>query len=109
VKKKIKSLQMPGPGALRHAPENNVVAWTGSELSPSRDTFGLFDKRTLEQKAEIKPAPGRTLANITFTRDGHYALAHLSEAKNEGTTIIVFDAATFKEIKRIQLEKSVDK
>ncbi|MGL5987243.1 MAG: cytochrome D1 domain-containing protein, partial [Burkholderiales bacterium] len=48
----------------------------------------------------------KTLAHIEFTRDGKYALASLWE--NDGA-LIVFDAATFKEVKRLPMSKPVGK
>lgn len=46
------------------------------------------------------------LAHIEFTRDGKYALASLWE--HDGA-LIVYDAATLKEVKRIPAKKPVGK
>jgi hypothetical protein len=59
--------------------------------------------------AQLRPAPGKTVAHIEFTRDGRYALASLWERKADGGAIIVFDAATLKEVKRIPMDKPVGK
>jgi hypothetical protein len=50
--------------------------------------------------------PGKTLAHIEFTKDGRYALASLWE--NDGA-LIVYDARTFKEVKRLPMSKPVGK
>jgi predicted Rdx family selenoprotein len=78
-------------------------------MSKAKDTLQVIDKRTLERVAEVKVAPGKTLAHIEFTRDGKYALASLWERKKDGGALVVFDAATFKEVKRIPMDKPVGK
>jgi hypothetical protein len=50
--------------------------------------------------------PGKTLAHIEFDRYGKYALASLWE---DDGALIVFDAATLKEVKRIPMRKPVGK
>ena len=54
----------------------------------------------------MRPVPGKTLGHIEFSRDGRYALASLWE---DDCAVIVFDAATFKEVKRIPMRKPVGK
>jgi hypothetical protein len=75
-------------------------------MSPARDTLSILDKRTLEAVATVRPEPGKTLAHIEFTRDGRYALASLWE--HDGA-LIVFDAATFEEVRRIPMRKPIGK
>ncbi len=75
-----------------------------SMLSPgARDTITIIDKRRLEAVAQVRE-PGRTLSHIEFTRDGRYALVSLSEMEG---ALIVYDAQTFKEIKRLPMSKPV--
>jgi hypothetical protein len=54
----------------------------------------------------LRPAPGRTVAHVEFTRDGRYALVSLWE--NDGA-LIVYDAATLEEVTRIPMRKPVGK
>jgi len=54
----------------------------------------------------LRPVPGKTRAHVEFTRDGRYALASLLE--NDGA-LIVFDARTLEEVKRIPMNKPVGK
>ena len=69
---------------------------------PARNMLTIIDKRTLEAVANVSEPPGQTLAHVEFTRDGRYALASLWE--NDGA-LIVYDAAAFKEIKRLPMKK----
>ncbi len=48
--------------------------------------------------------PGKTLAHIEFTKDGRYALASVWEMDG---AVVVFDAQTFKEVKRLPMSKPV--
>lgn len=107
--KTIKTLPTPGPGFFMRSHENTPYAWADAMMSKAKDTLQVIDKRTLEIVAQIKTDPGKTLAHIEFTRDGKYALASLWERKADGGALIVFDAETFKEIKRIPMDKPVGK
>ena len=108
--KTIKTIPTLGPGFFMRSHENTPYAWTDSMMSPkAKDTLQVIDKRTLERVADIRTDPGKTLAHVEFTRDGKYVLASLWERKADGGAIIVFDAATFKEVKRIPMDKPVGK
>ena len=98
-----------GPGFFMRSHEDSPYAWTDSMMSKAKDTLQVIDKATLQRIAEVKTDPGKTLAHIEFTRDGKYALASLWERKADGGAIIVFDARTFKEVKRIPMDKPVGK
>ena len=104
--KSVKSIQTPGPGFFMRSHENSPYAWVDSMMSPTaKDTLTIIDKRTLEPVAQVNE-PGRTLAHIEFTRDGRHALASVWEMDG---AIVVFDAATFKEVKRLPMSKPVGK
>ncbi|HTO50004.1 MAG TPA: cytochrome D1 domain-containing protein, partial [Burkholderiales bacterium] len=104
--KTIKQIPTPGPGFFMRSHEATAYAWVDSMMSPARDTLSILDKRTLEPVATLRPEPGKTLAHVEFTRDGRYALASLWE---QDGALIVFDAATFREVKRIPMKKPVGK
>jgi hypothetical protein len=50
----------------------------------------------------LRPAPGKTAAHTEFTRDGKYALVSIWEMDG---ALVVYDAATLKEIKRLPMKK----
>ncbi len=105
--KTIKQIPTPGPGFFMRSHENTPYAWVDSMMSPqSKNVLQVIDKKTLEKAGEVKVEPGRTLAHIEFDRYGKYALASLWE--NDGA-IIVYDAKTLKEVKRIPASKPVGK
>ena len=54
----------------------------------------------------MTPAPGKTAAHVEFDRHGRYALVSIWE--NDGA-IVVYDAATLEEVKRIAASKPVGK
>ena len=103
----VKQIATLGPGFFMRSHENTPYAWVDAMLSPTaRDTLLVIDKRTLEPVARVTAAAGKTLAHIEFTRDGRYALASLWEMDG---ALIVYDAATFKEVKRLPMSKPVGK
>lgn len=102
----IKTISTPGPGFFMRSHEKTPYAWTDSMMSPAaKDTLTIIDKATLEPVASVRE-PGRTLAHIEFTRDGRYALASVWEMDG---AIVVYDAATFQEVKRLPMSKPVGK
>jgi hypothetical protein len=104
--KLVRTIAVPGPGFFMRSHERTPYAWTDSMMSPSaKDTLTVIDKRTLEPVASVRE-PGRTLAHIEFTKDGRYALASVWEADG---ALVVYDAATFKEVKRLPMSKPVGK
>jgi len=103
----LRNIPTPGPGFFIRSHEASRYAWVDSMMSPkNRDTLTVIDKQTLEVVAQLRPEPGKTVAHIEFTADGTHALASLWE--NEGA-LIVFDARTLRELKRIPARKPVGK
>ena len=98
----IKRIPTLGPGFFMRSHENTPYAWTDNFMSPAKDTLQIIDKRTLEIVRSLTPSPGKTAAHVEFTRDGKYALVSLWETDG---ALIVYDAATLKEIKRIPMSK----
>ncbi|WP_293641875.1 nitrite reductase [Polaromonas sp.] len=104
--KVIKTIPTPGPGFFMRSHENSPYAWVDSMMSPGgKDTLTVIDKKSLEPVASVRE-PGRTLSHIEFTRDGRYALASLMEMDG---ALIVYDARTLKEVKRLPMSKPIGK
>ena len=108
--KTIAHIKTLGPGFFLRSHELSPYAWTDSMMSPKyRDTLQVIDKEKLEVVAQLTPEPGKTLAHVEFTRDGRYVLASLMEPIENGGALIIFDARTFKEVKRLPMNKPVGK
>lgn len=104
--KTVKTIPTPGPGFFMRSHEATRYAWADSMMSPTaKDTLTLIDKATLTPMATLRE-PGRTLAHTEFTKDGRYALVSVWETDG---AIIVFDAQTLKEVKRLPMSKPVGK
>lgn len=104
--KPVATIPTPGPGFFMRSHENTRYAWTDSMMSPTaKDTMTLIDKTTLQPVATVKE-PGKTLAHIEFTKDGKYALASVWEMDG---ALIVYDATTLQEVKRLPMSKPVGK
>jgi hypothetical protein len=102
----VATIPTPGPGFFMRSHEATHYAWTDSMMSPTaKDTLTLIDKATLKAVANVRE-PGKTLAHIEFTKDGRYALASVWEMDG---AIIVYDATTLKEVKRLPMSKPVGK
>jgi len=105
--KTVAEIPTLGPGYFLRSHEATPYAWVDSMIGPrGRDTLQVIDKDTLAVVARLTPVPGKTLAHVEFDRYGRYALASLWE---DDGALIVFDAKTLKEVKRIPMRKPVGK
>jgi hypothetical protein len=103
----IKRIPTLGPGFFLRSHAASPYAWLDAMLSPeSKDKVQILDKRSLEIVRTLQPAPGKTAAHVEFTRDGRYAI--LSVVADEGA-LVVYDAATFAEVKRLPARKPIGK
>jgi len=104
--KTVKQIQTLGPGFFLRSHENTPYAWVDALNSPHKDALQVIDKRTLEVVKTLRPEPGKSAAHVEFTRDGRYALVSLWEMDG---ALIVYDAATLEEVKRLPMCKPVGK
>ncbi|NUO88619.1 MAG: cytochrome C oxidase Cbb3, partial [Cupriavidus sp.] len=102
----VAAIPTNGPGFFLRSHEQSRYAWADAMMSPRRDTLQVIDKQTLQVAGSVTPSPGRTAAHVEFTRDGRYALVSLMERDG---AIVVYDAATLQEVKRIPMDKPIGK
>ncbi|SPA32940.1 C-type cytochrome [Cupriavidus taiwanensis] len=102
----VAAIPTNGPGFFLRSHENSRYAWADAMMSPRRDTLQVIDKQTLQVAGSVTPSPGRTAAHVEFTRDGRYALVSLMERDG---AIVVYDATTLQEVKRIPMDKPIGK
>jgi mono/diheme cytochrome c family protein/DNA-binding beta-propeller fold protein YncE len=100
--KVIKRIETLGPGFFLRSHEGTRYAWADNMMSPKKDTIDIIDKQKLAVVRTLTPAPGKTAAHVEFTRDGKYALVSIWEMDG---AVVVYDARTFKEIKRLPMKK----
>ncbi|UCH52727.1 MAG: c-type cytochrome [Pseudomonadota bacterium] len=100
--KTIKRIETLGPGFFMRSHEKTCCAWVDNFMSPRKDTIQVIDKKTLEVVKTLTPAPGKTAAHVEFTRDGKYALVSVWEMDG---ALVVYDATSFKEVKRLPMKK----
>jgi hypothetical protein len=98
----IKRIETLGPGFFMRSHENSPYAWVDVFFGPDRDAVHVIDKNSLEIIKTLRPAPGKTAAHVEFDRYGKYAL--LSIWDEEGA-VVVYDAKSLKEIKRLPMKK----
>ncbi len=100
--KTIKRIETLGPGFFMRSHENTPYAWVDVFFGPDKDAMQVIDKRTLRIVKTLRPEPGKTSAHVEFTKDGAYALVSIWDMDG---AVIVYDARTLKEIKRIPMRK----
>lgn len=102
----VKEIPTLGPAFFMRSHEATPYAWVDAMMGKDRDTMQLIDKRTLEVAATVRPEPGKTAAHVEFTRDGRYALVSIWE---QDGAVVIYDAQTLKEVKRLPMRKPVGK
>ncbi len=100
--KTIKTIETKGPGFFMRSHKNTPYAWVDVFFGKNRDLLHIIDKRTLKIVKTINPAPGRTNAHVEFDRDGSHAIVSVWE---DDGAIVVYDAKTLKEVKRLPMKK----
>lgn len=98
----IKEIKTDGPGFFMRSHSKSKYAWVDVFFGPNKERVHIIDKSTLEIVKTISPAKGKTAAHVEFTKDGQYVL--LSIWDNDGA-VIVYDANTLEEIKRLPMKK----
>jgi mono/diheme cytochrome c family protein/WD40 repeat protein len=100
--KLIKEIPTEGPGFFMRSHENSKYAWTDVFFGPNQEAVHLIDKQTLEIAHTLRPMPGKNAAHVEFTNDGSHLI--LSVWNTDGA-LIVYDANTLEEVKRIPMNK----
>jgi mono/diheme cytochrome c family protein len=101
--KTVKQVKTLGPGFFMRSHENSNYAWVDVfNGTRDRDVIQVIDKKSLEVVAQLRPSPGKVAAHTEFSRDGKYALVSIWE--NDGA-LVVYDAQTLKEVKRLPMRK----
>lgn len=99
----VKQIKTLGPGFFMRSHENTPYAWVDVfNGKKDRDVIQIIDKQKLEIVAQLRPSPGKIAAHTEFTRDGKYALVSIWETDG---ALVVYDAQTLEEIKRIPMNK----
>jgi mono/diheme cytochrome c family protein len=100
--KTIKRLKTLGPGFFMRSHEKSPYAWVDVFFGPNRDAIHVIDKQTLEIVKTLRPAPGKTAAHVEFDRYGTHALVSIWDKDG---ALIVYDARTLEEVKRLPMVK----
>jgi mono/diheme cytochrome c family protein/DNA-binding beta-propeller fold protein YncE len=104
--KTVAQVATHGPGFFMRSHDATPYAWVDGMMGPRKDTLQVIDKRTLAVVGEVTPSPGKVAAHVEFDRRGKHALVSVWELDG---AVVVYDAATWKEIRRIPASKPVGK
>lgn len=104
--KTIKTIPTLGAGFFLRSHENSPYLWADVFFGAGKDTLHVIDKQSLEIVANLKPSPGKTATHVEFDRYGKYALVSIWEMDG---ALVVYDARTLKEIKRLPMKRPVGK
>lgn len=100
--KTIKQIKTLGPGFFMRSHENSRYAWADVFFGPNKEAVHVIDKETLEIVKTLKPSPGKNAAHVEFDRYGKHVVLSIWDMDGE---LIIYDANTLKEIKRLPMKK----
>jgi DNA-binding beta-propeller fold protein YncE len=100
--KLITTIKTEGPGFFLRSHENSPYVWADAFFGRDKNAMHVIDKTSLAIVTTLRPVPGATVAHVEFDRHGRYALVSVWE--DEGA-LIVYDAKTLQEVKRIPMRK----
>jgi len=100
--KTIKKIKTLGPGFFMRSHENSRYAWADVFFGPNKEAVHVIDKETLEIVKTLKPSLGKNAAHVEFDRYGKHVVLSVWDMDGE---IIIYDADTLKEIKRLPMKK----
>ncbi len=98
----VRRIPTAGPGFFMRSHENTRYAWVDVFFGPHRDQLHVIDKQTLEIVETLTPEPGKAAAHVEFDRYGRYALVSIWE---QDGAVVVYDAETLREVKRLPMVK----
>ncbi len=98
----VREIETAGPGFFLRGHENSPYLWADVFFGPNRDKMHVIDRETLEIVRTLQPVPGATVAHAEFDRDGRHVLVSVWE---DDGAVIVYDAATLEEVKRLPMKK----
>lgn len=98
----ITEIPTEGPGFFMRSHADSKYAWTDVFFGPNSEAVHLIDKQTLTLAHTLRPMPGKNAAHVEFSRDGSHVL--LSVWDTDGA-LLVYDARTLEEVKRIPMNK----
>lgn len=98
----IKDIKTQGPGFFMRSHENSPYAWVDVFFGPNKEAVHVINKSTLEIVKTLRPSPGKTAAHVEFNKDGSKVILSIWDMDGE---IIIYDANTLKEEKRLPMVK----
>lgn len=98
----VTTIATEGPGFFLRSHENTRYVWADVFFGPNKDAMHIIDKQSLAIVKTLRPAAGKTVAHTEFDRHGKYALVSIWE---DDGAVIVYDAASQEEVRRIPMRK----
>lgn len=98
----VTTIKTEGPGFFLRSHEASPYVWADVFFGPNKDVMHVIDKDTLQIVRSLRPQPGSTAAHVEFDRHGRHALVSIWE---EDGALVVYDAKTLEEIRRIPMRK----
>ncbi len=100
--KTIKRIKTLGPGFFMRTHENTPYAWADVFFGPNKEAVHVINKQTLEIVKTLRPSPGKNAAHVEFDRYGKHVLLSVWDMDGE---LIIYNADTLEEIKRLPMKK----
>lgn len=98
----VKTIALPHPVSFMRSHDTSPYLWADAgAVATSSETLTAIDAVSLDIVAPLA-ATGRSLAHVAHSNDGRHMLASVRAAD---AALIIFDARTFKEVKRLPMRQ----
>ena len=98
----VKRIQTLGPGFFMRSHESSPYAWVDVFFGPNKDAIHVIDKEHPGDRRDPAARPGQDRRPRRVRPLRRYALVSVWE---DDGAIVVYDAATLKEVKRLPMRK----
>ncbi len=98
----VDTIETGGPGFFLRSHEKSPFVWADVFFGPNKDQVHVIDKQTLKIIKTLRPVPDATVAHVEFDRYGRHALVSVWESDG---AVIVYNAQTLEEVKRLPMRK----
>ncbi|MBK9080416.1 MAG: cytochrome D1 domain-containing protein [Hyphomicrobium sp.] len=98
----VATIPTEGPGFFLRSHESSPYVWADVFFGPNKNAMHVIDKQSLQIVKTLRPVPGATVAHVEFDRYGRHAVVSVWE---DDGAIIIYDAKTLEEVRRIPMRK----
>lgn len=105
--KVVGKIPTQGADQVLYSHENSDYLWVISAPGQTANTLQIIDKQTLETVKTLNPAPGKSVVDVAFTKEGRFAQVLIRDDDDDDDdgdgALIIYDAITLGQVTRLPM------